>query len=255
MVLTDNVRLLTLDGQYITMENIEIIRFALLDLFHKHSVICRLKSYPHLINPEDELNHIQLLDPVWLEFSELELIDLDGKQTLVRFYEPGLIELSEIKEHEQSIRQFLYRPGIELWLYENLGWTAKVIEILAEELYDHRLACLRNTQNLLMNKLGLIRYPLSYFQIQAGPQIGISQFQPVMYQPEGEIDRDIPIGHPVEEREISITSDNQELLRLWTAGLTAKEIGLRIGKTEKTILNRLTVLRRIYGEGRVHRRK
>ncbi len=166
MVLTDNVRPLTLDRQYIAMENIEIIRFALLDLFHKHSVICRLKSYPHSINPQDELNHIQLLDPVWLEFSELELIDLDGKQTLVRFYEPGLIELSEIKEHEQSIRQFLYRPGIELWLYENLGWTAKVIEILAEELYDHRLACLRKPE-LADEQVGTDPIPVILFSNSA----------------------------------------------------------------------------------------
>ena len=255
MDFTDNSKPLTLDCQYIVKVDIDILRLSLFDLFQQHSVICRVKPNPHLIHPQDELNHIQLLDLVWSEFGELELINLDGSQTLMRFYRPGPIELSELEKHENAIRKFLSRPGIEIWFYENMGWINKVIEVFAEEIYDHRLDCLRKVQDLLMNKLLLIPYPLSYFEIQPAPQIGTSRFQPVMDQPDGEIDRDIPNGLPKEEREISITSVNQELLRLWTAGLTAKEIGLRTGKTEKTILNRLTVLRRIYGEGRVPRRK
>jgi DNA-binding CsgD family transcriptional regulator len=72
---------------------------------------------------------------------------------------------------------------------------------------------------------------------------------------EGDKPRDIPKKHRPEERDTSLRGDNQELLRLWLAGLTAKEIGRRTGKTEKTILNRLTVLRRAYGEERIPRRK
>jgi DNA-binding NarL/FixJ family response regulator len=77
----------------------------------------------------------------------------------------------------------------------------------------------------------------------------------VAVQLETENGRDIPKKHPAKEQDTSLNGDIQELLRLWTAGLTAKEIGQRTGKTEKTILNRLSVLRRAYGEERVPRRK
>jgi hypothetical protein len=202
MDFTDNSKTLTLDCQYIVKVDIDILRLSLFDLFQQHSVICRVKPNPHLIHPQDELNHIQLLDLVWSEFGELELINLEGSQTLMRFYRPGPIELSELEKHEHAIRKFLSRPGIEIWFYENMGWTNKVIEIFAEEIYDHRLDCLQKVQDLLMNKLLLIPYPLSYFEIQPAPQIGTSRFQPVMDQPDGEIDRDIPNGLPKEERDL-----------------------------------------------------
>jgi hypothetical protein len=106
-----------------------------------------------------------------------------------------------------------------------------------------------------VSSLGLIPYQLSYFQVRPAPEVGISPIQPVAVQLEAENSRDIPKKHPSKERDTSLNGDYQEMMRLWAAGLTAKEIGHRTGKTEKTILNRLTILRRAYGEERVPRRK
>ncbi len=49
---------------------------------------------------------------------------------------------------------------------------------------------------------------------------------------------------------------NREIIRLWQAGYTAAEIGKQVGKDEKTVGNRLSQLRRAYGEEIVpYRRK
>ena len=284
MVLVNDAKPLTLDGQYVAHESIDIVRMIFLDLVNvKHYFMCRVISSSHFMDPADELNHLGLCDFTWGDCGEMELIDLDGRQTLVRFYLPGPFELSEIEGHEGAIRQFFSRPRIGLWFYMNLGWTPKVIEILAEELFEHRVTCLRNIENLVVNKLGLSPYPLSYFQIEPAPQTGISHFeldsprpQTGMYQTQpdrsemppgisqklmdtlqtqGGADWDIPRDPPVEESDISLTKEDQELLRLWIEGLTAKEIGIRTGKTWKTVSNRLSVLRGMYGENRVPLRK
>ena len=51
------------------------------------------------------------------------------------------------------------------------------------------------------------------------------------------------------------SQDESQLLDLWAKGYTAKQIALRTGRTEKTILNRLTLMRKTYGEQLVPRRK
>jgi DNA-binding NarL/FixJ family response regulator len=62
-------------------------------------------------------------------------------------------------------------------------------------------------------------------------------------------DRDIPRDNQV------LRDDQQELLRLWQSGQTAKVIALRTSKTEKTVLNQLTLLRKSFGEELVPRRR
>jgi len=74
-------------------------------------------------------------------------------------------------------------------------------------------------------------------------------------EPETGADRDIPREHSGEESDISLTKEDQELLRLWADGLTAKEIGMRTKKTGKTISARLSVLRGMYGEDHIPLRK
>jgi hypothetical protein len=283
MALVNEAKPLTLDGQYIAAGNIENIRMNFLDLMNKHLFTCKEKSYPHLIGPGNEFIHLCLIDFSWGECGEMEFIDLDGFQILVRFYTPDRLGLAEIEEYELKLRQSFSRPRIELWFYENMGWTAKVIEVFVEELYEQRLACLRNFQKHAVSRLGLIPYPLSYLQIRPAPQIGISQIQQDCLRPQagifqiqpdstrpqagisqqqaetprrqGRVGRDIPREHPAEESDVFLTRENQELLRLWTNGLTAKEIGKRTGKTGKTITNRISVLRSRYGEDRVPLRK
>jgi hypothetical protein len=286
MVMVNDAKPLTLDRQYIVPGNVMIIRMQFFDLVrHQFAFMCQVKSYTPIVNQADEFNHLCLIDHSWGECGELEFIDLNGTQTLVRFYLPGPFELSEIEERENAFRQSLSRSRIGLWIYENMGWTPKVIAIFADELYEHRVTCLRDIQELVVKKLGLSPYPLSYFQIQPAPQIGISHLQadssqlqtgitktnrgmishikrgmiserqadtPWVQSEEG---RDTPQEYPADKSDITLTGDDQEMLRLWSAGLTAKEIGVRTGKTGKTIMNRLSVLRGMYGEERIPLRK
>jgi hypothetical protein len=326
MSLAEDIKPLTLDAQYYVPGNIMTIRMRFFDLVrHQLDFSCRVKSYPHLPGAPGEFNHLCLIDYSWGECGDLEFIDLNGDQTQVRFYLPGPFELSEIEEREQVLRQNFSRSRIGLWFFENLGWTPKVIALYAEELYEHKVACLRNIQDLIIASLGMNLYPLSSFQIQPGPQAGISQNQSDWpYQPDGifqlqpnnpwaqagisnnqpdnpkphvgmsqtqpenpwtqagisqyrpdhaqpqtwisqkpvgstqvqvGVDQDMQAQHLAEGKEVSLSREDQELLRLWIARLTAKEIGIRIGKNGKTVLNRLTLLRRAFGEERVPRRK
>ena len=51
------------------------------------------------------------------------------------------------------------------------------------------------------------------------------------------------------------SQDESLVLDLWAKGYTAKQIALRTGRTEKTILNRVTLMRKTYGEQLVPRRR
>jgi hypothetical protein len=331
---------MVLDRQYYVPGNIMTIRMRFFDLVrHQLDFSCRVKSYPHLPGAPGEFNYLCLIDYTWGECGDLEFIDLNGDQTQVRFYLPGPFELSEIEEREQVLRQNFSRSRIGLWFYENLGWTPKVIALYAEELYEHKVACLRNIQALVIDRLGMNLYPLSSFQTQPEPQAGISKNQPDWpYQPErisqlqtsnpwtqvgishnqpdslkpqvgisqtqseypwtqagisqnrpdhvqpqtwiSQVQPEVPQGqsaiseksvdspqaqvgvgqdmqaqHLAEGKGVSLSREDQELLRLWSAGLTAKEIGMRTGKTGKTVMNRLSVLRGMYGEERIPLRK
>ncbi len=84
---------------------------------------------------------------------------------------------------------------------------------------------------------------------------GISQNPHEILEPKVGVDRDILGEHPVEESNIFLNREDRELLRLWNNGLTAKEIGIRTAKTGKTVANRLSVLRGMYGEALIPLRK
>jgi hypothetical protein len=312
MDVAENAKPLTLDAQYIVQGNIMAIRMRFLDIArYQFAFMCRVKPYPNRIIQEGDFNHILLIDHIWGRCGEMEFIDLNGSQTGVRFYLPGPVALLEIDVYENAIRKNFSRPRIGLWLWENLRWSPKVIELFAEELYEHRVTSLQHIQGLAVDKLGLSTYPMSYFQIlpasQTGifqtqpdspqPLVGISQMQPdslmppartsqiqpdkpfqpvgisqlqqdspqpptgisqkLVDTPRGQVGVvwDIPREQPSEVSEFSLNKEDQELLRLWNNGLTAKEIGIRTGKMGKTISNRLSVLRGMYGEERVSFRK
>ncbi len=271
-----------LNGQYLANGNSESIKLSFFDLMKNQLLTCSVKTYPRLIGRADDFDLLSLSDLFLGECFAVEIIGLNGFQALVRFYLPGQIELSELEDYQQILRNALTHR-IDLWFFENLGWTRKTAEILAGELYERRLARLRNFQREAVNRLGLIPYPLSDFQILPDHQIGISQFQlagpqqkawisqmkpeslhpqPGISQiphenlePEIGVDRDIPRGHPVEESDISLTREDQELPRLWIDGFTAKENGIRTGETGKTVSNRLSILRGMYGGNRIPHRK
>jgi len=77
----------------------------------------------------------------------MEFINLQGNQTgACVFYLPGPVVLSEIDVYENAIRKDFSRPRIGLWLWENLGWTPRALQLFAEELYEHRVTGLQLIQ-------------------------------------------------------------------------------------------------------------
>lgn len=179
MIFSDEVKPPTLDEQYFAPGNIDIFRTRFFDFgLHQVRFLCRVKSYPRLTGAADEFNHLRLIDPSWGDCGEMELVDLDGNQTQVRFYLPGQLTLTELQEYESVIRQNYSQQRIALWFYENMGWTSKVIELFAEELYEHRVTSLRKIESFIVDKMGLNLYPLSCLQFLPSRQTEISQTQP-----------------------------------------------------------------------------
>ena len=113
----DSSKLLALDGQYICDGNIDEIRISLFDRLYKLGLLWRFTAYHQLWVPTEETNHLILINPVWGKFGELELIDLDGGKTLVRFYQPEIPDVQDILDHERAIRKFLSRPAL-VWFLE-----------------------------------------------------------------------------------------------------------------------------------------
>jgi hypothetical protein len=81
------------------------------------------------------------------------------------------------------------------------------------------------------------------------------RLEPYLNDPEV-TDRDIPNGNEdLDQVGYSPSQDEGLVLDLWAKGHTAKQIALRTGRTEKTILNRVTLMRKAYGEQLVPRRR
>lgn len=221
------------------------------------SLIERLCDYniPHLIGEgegeaslEKQAKVTRLYAPLWKGVGRIELEPVDSTQTLVRFCLPGYPDDAETERYEQEIRMALPPPAAAIRLIDVEGDRARALAYLGRKLNEFRLQRLREIQNVLVNSLGLLSlYGLpiegNRFLYGEGPK-------PEQQQSAGRnTDRDIP------KRDQPLRGDIQLMLRLWQSGHTAKEIALRTSRTEKTILNRLTLLRKSLGEKLVPRRK
>ncbi len=164
MIFSDDAKPLTLDGQYIVAGNITFLQARFFDLVdHQLPSLCKVKPCTHLNNLANEFNCLCLTDYSWGDCGTLEFVDLNGSQTIARFYLPGRFELSELEKYEWAIRRNLSQRRIGLWIYETIGWTQAVIEIFAEELFRHKVDRLQSIESQVVDRLGLIPYPLSYF--------------------------------------------------------------------------------------------
>jgi DNA-binding NarL/FixJ family response regulator len=169
---------------------------------------------------------------------ELERVDLS--QVLLRFCLPTFPSESEVEIHEETIREALPPLAAVVRIMDAEGDRARALAYLARYLHQFRIQCLQEIQFVLQNSLGLI--PVYGLIIERQRII-----EPAATPPRSEIykdnqDRDIPRDNLV------LRDDQQELLRLWQSGQTAKVIALRTSKTEKTVLNQLTLLRKSLGE-------
>ena len=194
-------------------------------------------------NPADVF---QLYSPRWLMVGRLELDRIDHSQVLLRFCLPAFPTEADIEFHESAIRDALPPPAAVIRIMDAEGDRVRALAYLGRYLQQFRIQCLQEIQSVLQSSLGLIPvYGLTIERVSVvEPAFAQSDLQP----PNSD-DRDIPRDN------LFLRDDQQELLRLWQSGQTAKEIALRTSKTEKTVLNQLTLLRKSLGEEQVPRRR
>ena len=108
-ILSVHTKPLIMDGQYLAYGNFDRIKWSLFDLAKWQMFICSVKTHPQLSGRVGEFDLLCLDELFWGECFEVEIIGLDGFQTLVRFYIPGEIELSEIEVHQHALRNRLTR--------------------------------------------------------------------------------------------------------------------------------------------------
>jgi hypothetical protein len=177
----------------------------------------------------------------------IELDRIDPSQVLVCFCLPGYPDEKDIAYHEPQIREALPPSAMYIRLLDADGQQSKLLANLGQYLHQFRIEQLKEIRAILVNAVGLI--PVFGLTIQRQSTPALTP-QPAAQEKPKEIEnRDIP-------KEIQpLREDQKEVLRLWQSGHTAKEISLRTSRTEKTILNQLTLLRKMHGEKAVPRRK
>jgi DNA-binding NarL/FixJ family response regulator len=191
---------------------------------------------------------VLLCDSYWGKVGQVELRRVDHTQTLVCIALPEYPDDVECEEYEQKIREALPASAVAIRIIDMHNERQKVLAYIGKHLHEHRIRKLKEITQVLANSLDFISFQEVAAEGRGYAETRISPPIPKRHMKE-EPDRDIPIVNKV------LRGDQQELLRLWQSGLTAKEIALRTSKTEKTILNQVTLLRKLHGEELVPRRR
>jgi len=232
--------------QYLMGGDLESVRSSLIKSLMMNSI-----PYSQCNNGEsarrDPADVFQLYSPRWLVVGRIELERVDLSQVLLRFYLPTFPSQAEVEIHENAIRDALPPPAAVIRIMDAEDDRIRALAYLARYLHQFRVQCLQEIQSVLQNTLGLI--PV-YGLIIERQRILEPATSPGYKKQENETEgRDIPRDNLV------LRDDQKELLRLWQSGQTAKVIALRTSKTEKTVLNQLTLLRKSLGEELVPRRR
>jgi hypothetical protein len=190
----------------------------------------------------------------WGDFGSIELRPVDQTQTLVRFNIPPYPDFEETELFESGIRESIgpSEPGLRL---VDLGTHQESLTYLGKLLQDRRLVLFSMLYTRLVYTL-----KMSPFHFESSYAISESDSERTNHSEVGSSEpkenRDIPIIRETDGQNIPmISKKDDQILDLWRTGLTAKEIASRLGRTEKTILNSLTLLRRSFGDEVVPRRK
>lgn len=234
--------------QYLAGGDLESVRSALIKSLRMNSIPYGQGHNGSQTYGIDPANVFQLYSPRWLGVGRIELDIVDHSQVLVRFCLPAFPDENEIEYHEQEVRDALPPPAAVIRIMDAEGDRHRALAFLGRYLHQFRIRCLQEIQSLLVNSLGLISVYGLTIERQQYPEPGISPTIPARQTKENG-QRDIL------RDDVPLRDDRQELLRLWQSGHTAKDIALRTSKTEKTILNQISLLRKSLGEQLVPRRK
>lgn len=233
--------------QFVIGGDLETVRSALIKSMLMNSIPYSQGESSIPSSRRDPANVFQLYSPRWLLVGRIELDRVDHSQVLLRFCLPAFPTEAEIEFHERAIRDALPPPAAVIRIMDAEGDRVRALAFLGRYLHQFRIQCLQEIQSVLQNSLGLI--PVYGLIIEKQHVSRDATSTPDTEYRQRENDRDIPRDNLV------LRDDQQELLRLWQSGQTAKEIALRTSKTEKTVLNQLTLLRKLLGEEQVPRRR
>jgi hypothetical protein len=170
----------------------------------------------------------------WGPAMKMEIVPIESIQTLILIPPPPDPGDENVSHSEDRILEHLPSSSASIRLARVDGNDVRALAVIRTTLREQRHHYWMQIQSGLIRSLGLKFYD------------GDLQ----------EFNRDIPNENGDEDPvEYSPSQDESLVLDLWAKGHTAKQIALRMGRTEKTILNKLTLMRKSYGEQLVPRRR
>jgi DNA-binding CsgD family transcriptional regulator len=235
-------------SQYIAGGDVETAGKKLVEGLQRNLITCWPLYTDEQILGEVPFTMVQLYSQPWGMVGRIELEPVDPTQTLVHICLQEYPNEQETAAYEQEVREALPPPATTIRLMDVEGDRQRALAYLARCLQEFRIRRLREILYRMVTSMQLISVDGLSFKKQAEPTGSTLPTTSPQRRRNGK-GRDIPHG------EMVLRIDQQELLRLWQAGHTAKEIALRTSKTEKTILNQLTLLRKSLGEEQVPRRR
>lgn len=227
------------------IDPLNCVRYILsedIDSFNQKLITRLSERFPgiFLINREMDIHHNQVLTRLtlfhhhWGPTVLMEVIPLDSAQTLILIPAPPDPDLEDVSSYENKILENLLDTSASIRLARVDGNDVKALALIRTALREQRHHCWMQIQSELIRSLRLKIY-------EGDPR---------------ELVRNIPnINRDIDQGDIVPSQDESLVLDLWGKGYTAKQIALRTRRTEKTILNRLTLMRKVYGEQLVPRRR
>lgn len=227
------------------IDPLNCVRYILsedLDSFNQKLITRLSERFPgiFLIHREMDIHHNQVLTRLtlfhhhWGPTVLMEVIPLDSAQTLILIPAPPDPDLEDVSSYENKILENLLDTSASIRLARVDGNDVRALALIRTALREQRHHCWMQIQSELIRSLRLKIY----------------EGEPI------ELVRNIPnINRDIDRGDIVPSQDESLVLDLWAKGYTAKQIALRIGRTEKTILNRVTMMRKTYGEQLVPRRR
>jgi len=227
------------------IDPLNCVRYILsedIDSFNQKLITRLSERFPgiFLIHRESDINHnrvstlLTLFHHHWGPTVLMELLPLNQAQTLILIPAPPDPDLEDVSSYENKILENLLDTSASIRLARVDGNDVRALALIRTALREQRHHCWMQIQSELIRSLRL--------KIYEGDPI--------------ELVRDIlNINRDIDQGDIVPSQDESLVLDLWAKGYTAKQIALRIGRTEKTILNRVTQMRKTYGEQLVPRRK
>jgi hypothetical protein len=227
------------------IDPLNCVRYILsedIDSFNQKLITRLSERFPgiFLIHRESDVNHnrvstrLTLFHHHWGPTVLMELLPLNQAQTLILIALPPDPDLENVRFYEDKILEYLPDSSASIRLARVDGNDEREMALISNTLRQQRHQCWTQILSGLIQSLQLELY-------EGDP---------------GELIRGIPTeNRDIDQGDIIPSQDESLVLDLWAKGYTAKQIALRTGRTEKTILNRVTLMRKTYGEQLVPRRK